>query len=225
MTTVKQFYDELQFPGHYTAQQMQYHSPEIKNPYISIIDRYVTDRAKVLDLGCGTGLITNLLASKHSSATFTAVDFADSIEYARAYAESQQIYNVRYIKQNILEFPDSETYDLVICQGVLHHVPEYLELAGRLARFLIPGGKLILACYHPWGKIAKRFLDIDYGNDILYRDQELVPYETAWSPRDILAMFPGFNLIDGYPRVNISIRALFNYRNGGLTTYVLEKRK
>lgn len=228
MNAVKEFYDQLQFPGHYTQQQLAYHDPEIRNDYLAVIDRHLQHANTVLDVGCGTGLIANLFAGRYPNKQFTAVDFADSVNYARNYAVSNSITNVTYQQQDFLDWRSEIQYDAVLCQGVLHHIPEYVQAAAKLSDLVNPGGVLILAVYHPWGKILKKFVNLNYKNDILYRDQELVPWETAFNLEQVCELFPEFQLKDSYPQqniqLNINIKALLNYRNGGLSTYVLEKR-
>lgn len=227
MASVKQFYDQLQFPGHYTASQLSYHRNEILNPYLAQIDRCIQAGDRVLDVGCGTGLISNLFADRHANCSFTAIDFANSIDYARRFARDHGIKNVKYIKQDFMEFKTPRKFDLIICQGVLHHMPNYRWAAAKLDQLLHKNGRLVLAVYHPWGKILKKFLNIDYKNHMLYQDQELVPYETAFNPAQVRALFPQFQLRDSYPghgrELNICVHALLNSRNGGLTTYILEK--
>lgn len=227
MESVKQFYDQLQFPGHYTAQQLAYHRNEILNGYLDQIDTQIMPGQQVLDIGCGTGLISNLFADRYPSSNFTALDFADSINYAEQFAQEHDIKNVKYIKQDFMTFHSRRKFDLIICQGVLHHMPNYHWASAKIDQLLKPGGRLVLAVYHPWGKIIKKFFKINYKNTILYRDQELVPYETAFNLAQVKALFPRLNLLDSYPgsasELNICIHALLNSRNGGLTTYILEK--
>ena len=71
--TVKQFYDQIQFPGVYTMQELAYHIPNIRNSYLSTIDKHIVNRQNILDIGCGTGLISNLFAMRYNSKKFVAV--------------------------------------------------------------------------------------------------------------------------------------------------------
>lgn len=227
MTAVKKFYDQLQFPGHYTMSQLDYHCPEIRNPYLQIIDSVVRDSSRVIDFGCGTGLISNLFAKRYRNIEFTGVDFADSVDYATHFAKSHDITNVTFINEDITRFKSKSKYDTVICQGVLHHIPDVASAVKTLVNSLADGGTLVVGVYHPWGKILKRFLNINYRNNILEQDQEHHPYETSYKLRGLLNLFPDFTLINSYPSQMCcvsDIRSLFNYRNGGLTTYVLRRK-
>lgn len=226
MTQTKQFYDRLQFPGPYTEKQLSIHYEEVKNPYLNIIDQNIPESGNILDVGCGTGLVSNLMAIRHPTCQFTGVDFADSIDHAKQFAKNNNIKNVQFIKKDFLAYTTKTQYDAVICQGVLHHIPNYLQASENIDLLLKPGGRLILGLYHPWGKILKKFVNINYGSDILYKDQELNPYETSFNLEQAKRLFPGYTLSSAYPgTINtlIPLQAFFNYRNGGLVTYILEK--
>lgn len=226
MNPVKQFYDQLQFPGHYTIDGLNYHINQVKNPYLKLIDRYIEDGVSVIDVGCGTGLISNLFALKYPTAQFTAIDFANSVIYGRNFARQNKIKNVKFERADITKYAVKKQYDIVICQGVLHHIPD-IELArSKLDQLVKPGGKLILGLYHPWGKILKKFYNINYKNSILYKDQEHNPYERAYNFSQVKSMFPGYDFETAYPYLLnkfIAMPSFFNYRNGGLVTYILEK--
>ena len=207
MNSVKQFYDQLQFPGTYTIAGLDYHSPKIRNPYLKTIDHHLRDGISVLDAGCGTGLISNLFARKYPGSQFVGIDFADSVDYATQFALTHDISNIEF------------------SQGGLHHIPDHAHAADNLTVSIRPGVKLMLGVYHPWGKLVKKLFNIDYKNDILYQDQECHPYETAFTISQVKKLFPNLKLLSKYPSINITVglKAITNYRNGGLTIYILEK--
>jgi ubiquinone/menaquinone biosynthesis C-methylase UbiE len=116
-------------------------------------------------------------------------------------------------------------FDVVICQGVLHHIPNYHKALEILVNFVKPGGTLILGLYHPAGKIIKKIFQVDYGNDVLFQDQELNPFEISLTLDQIKESLEEFTLCQAYPRYlnNYWIPSFLNYKNGGLVTYVLQK--
>jgi|APCry1669190327_1035288.scaffolds.fasta_scaffold20531_2 trans-aconitate methyltransferase len=214
---VQKFYNQNQFPGPYTLKQLKDYGRPIENPYLELIDQNI--QGDVLDAGCGTGLITNLFALRYPKHKFTAVDFADGINYAKTFAITYNIKNARFVRQDLHAWQPKQQYDTVICQGVLHHIPEYVPVLDKLKQTVKPGGKLILGLYHPWGKLLKKYINIDYASDVLYKDQELNPWEYSFTQRDVVNMTREFKLISKTPKR----LPIFNSRNGGLVTYVLEK--
>lgn len=220
---VKDFYSKLKFPGCYSIEDLQFYDKEIKNPYLKIIDDHLENNTNILDVGCGAGYILNLFASRYQS-QFTAVDFSDAINYSIEFSQKHNIKNINYKKIDFLNINLSCQYDIVICQGVLHHIPDIDNAIQNLKS--ITKKKLILSVYHPTGKLLKKYVNINYKNEMLRIDQEEVPYETSFTQKQVLTLFNNFKLVDSYPSnpcFEFISSPLKHSINGGLITYVLEK--
>jgi len=106
-----------------------------------ILDKVGKNNLKILDLGCGPGLYSQLLAKKGHHVT--GVDFSEhSIQYAKKTAKVNSL-GIDYRQQNYLELEDQEKYDLVILIftdfGVLSP-DERTILLSNIHRALKPGG-------------------------------------------------------------------------------------
>ncbi|MBM9448527.1 hypothetical protein BUY18_11160 [Staphylococcus cohnii] len=67
----------------------------------------------VLDLGCGPGLYSNIMAQL--GYTVTGVDISEqSIKYAKECASDKDIANVNYICNDFFEFEESKKYNLIL---------------------------------------------------------------------------------------------------------------
>lgn len=221
---IKDFYSKLKFPGEYTIENISEYAGEIFNPYLKIIDRHLQDTTTVMDMGCGSGYIANLFAFKYDI-KLVAVDFSDAINYAIKFSSENKIKNVVYHKQDIFDIDQNTTYDVIICQGVLHHVPNLQEVVAIIKK--ISKQKIILSVYHPTGKLLKKYMKLDYKDEMLRSDQEDVPYETSFTKKQIATMFDGFRIVDCYPKnanLEFLLHPIKHSRNGGLVTYILEKR-
>ena len=108
----------------------------------------------ILDLGCGTGWFTQKLSSFGEA---TGIDLSET---AIAIAKSQ-FPHIHYIKGNIFEMTlPREHFDLVVCQEVIAHVPDQLELLSRIANVLKPAGYLVITT------VNKFIIDrVDFGPD------------------------------------------------------------
>lgn len=107
---------------------------------------------KVLDAGCGTGEYSCWYANQGSEVT--AVDLCDaSLERATDYANEQNIRNVSFQKQSVLNlnFPDA-SFDYVFSMGVLHHTPDPYGGFRELCRVLRPGGVIVISLYNKFGR-------------------------------------------------------------------------
>jgi 2-polyprenyl-3-methyl-5-hydroxy-6-metoxy-1,4-benzoquinol methylase len=97
-------------------------------------------RAKVLDVGCGTGVVTLALAERHFDVQ--GIDHSpEMLELARAKARDKGLANVALEIGDAanLRFPDA-SFRGVTCQGMLHHLPAIRPALAELARVLEPGG-------------------------------------------------------------------------------------
>ena len=224
---VKDFYSNLKFPGPYSLEDFSYYQKGYSNEFINVYEKGVQDKAFVLDVGCGTGFITNYLAYMYPRTKFVGVDFSDSIDYAQSFSKKYKLKNVSYYKQDFLNF-NQGPYDCIISNGVLHHIPEYETAMLNIKNMLTDDGKLILGVYNTYGKLAKKFITVKYKTEMLRKDQEEVPFEISFSNGEFLRYFSKFNVDKIYPSLDnrfVNARNLLNYKNGGLTIYRLDRKQ
>ncbi|WP_136035509.1 class I SAM-dependent methyltransferase [Microbacterium sp. K35] len=100
----------------------------------------VRQGARVLDVGCGDGLLLQKLAGRASQVT--GID-PDAAALSRARERFPQSSPVRLIHGDLLTSPDLEgqRFDLVTCVATLHHLP-LIPALERLRDLLAPGGQL-----------------------------------------------------------------------------------
>ncbi len=110
---------------------------------------------KILDISCGTGLVTFPLAEAVASeGSVTAVDLSEGmIEKARKRAGEKGIGNItfRHMDAEELDFPDN-TFDKVICSLGLMYFPDPARALSEMCRVLVPGGRAVALV---WGERAQ----------------------------------------------------------------------
>jgi len=101
--------------------------------------------ARVLDAGCGGGLLTEALA--HAGAEVTGIDMAPGmIEVARLHAaEAGLAIDYRTVAAEGVARATPQAFDLVTCMEMLEHVPDPAAMTATLAQLLRPGGALFVS--------------------------------------------------------------------------------
>lgn len=101
-------------------------------------------RKEILDFGGGTGLISVPLAKKAESVTL--VDISEKmLEQARLKAKRKDIGNIRFLKEDLLENPLGQEFDLIIVSRVLHHMPDLEATLAMFCQHLKKDGQLYIA--------------------------------------------------------------------------------
>ena len=125
-----------------------------------VLERLPLDGARVIDIGCGEGWLTHLVAPK----TVTAVGIDPStiaLERARA---SNGVSNGIFVQASADDLPfDPASTDVAIYYNSLHHVPEAIrdKALAEAARVLSPGGLLCIVEPEASGSCYELFQPID----------------------------------------------------------------
>ena len=147
--------------GSYYDRIARYYDLTFKvNGYGRSLDQYfrhhplpVSRGAKILDAGCGTGLLTlALLRSVRFPVSITALDLSStSVAAARKalYYSSVRKRDVTFTQGNLLCLPFAdESLDFVVTAGALEYVP-LADGLNELARVIKPEGYLLHLPVHP----------------------------------------------------------------------------
>jgi len=111
---------------------------------------YVRDRlplagARVLDVGCGAGLLSEALARE--GANVTALDLSpELIDVARLHLLESGLavdYRLQSVEDLAAQAPAS--FDAITCMEMLEHVPDPAAVVRACATLLKPGGQLFLS--------------------------------------------------------------------------------
>jgi ubiquinone/menaquinone biosynthesis C-methylase UbiE len=110
--------------------------------------KYAKSGAKILDLGCGNGRLSQLFDDMD-------VDYIGTDDSSGLLEIAKHKYpKAKFVSMKPMELPfEDAQFDLVYCLAVFHHIPshelrtKYLE---EVRRVLKPGGILVLTVWNMW---------------------------------------------------------------------------
>jgi len=100
---------------------------------------------KVLDVGCGGGLLSEGMAER--SAQVTGIDLSEkALGVARLHLlESGRSVDYRHISAESLAAEMPGSFDVVTCLEMLEHVPDPASTVAACAKLVKPGGQVVLS--------------------------------------------------------------------------------
>lgn len=141
-----------------------------------IVERANLCGARVADVGCGGGLLSEALA--HAGARVTGIDLApDLIEVGRLHlyetngsARTPIAIDYRLCSSRELAESEPAAFDAVCCLELIEHVPDPAALVRDLAALLKPGGVLFVSTLNrTFASFAAAIIGAEYLARILPR--------------------------------------------------------
>lgn len=130
-TTVRDTWNPTQYERFRTEREQPFHD------LVALITR--RPAARVVDLGCGTGLLTAVLHRELGAETTLGVDSSDAmLERAR----TLEVAGLEFARGDISAWEPDAPFDVVFSNAALQWVGEHPALFARLKRVLVPGGEL-----------------------------------------------------------------------------------
>jgi 2-polyprenyl-6-hydroxyphenyl methylase/3-demethylubiquinone-9 3-methyltransferase len=157
--------------------------------------RFITEAVtlknlKVLDIGCGGGILTEAMARQ--GAVTTGLDLAEPlIDVAQQHAQSQNL-NISYVCEAVEDYAEKNqgAFDVITCMEMLEHVPDPSSIIKAISAMLKPGGMVFLSTID---RSAKSFLKVIVGAEYIMRmlprgthhyDQFIKPSELTHALRE-----------------------------------------
>ena len=222
---VKQFYEEHPFPNYDEDESLSsLLSKSRKRIYSRLLAEQIGHNTRVLEVGCGTGQLTNFLGM--GCRTVVGADLCmNSLKLAEKFRRGQGLSRVRFVQMNLFRpaFKDGQ-FDVVLCNGVLHHTSDPAGGFRRIARLVKPDGYIIIGLYNKYGRLlldarrmvfkltGGRFRWIDpylrntrmseEKRDAWFSDQYRHPHESKHTMGETLSWFreAGFDFVNGVPK-------------------------
>ncbi len=100
---------------------------------------------KVIDVGCGGGILTESMAKK--GANVTGIDLSEkALKVADLHSlESGLAIRYKFISAEQMAEQEAGEYDVVTCLEMLEHVPDPSSVVAACAKLVKPGGRLFFS--------------------------------------------------------------------------------
>ncbi len=224
----KNFYETTPFPNYENLENV---GDLVQKAQNSIFARLLNDQVpvniRVLEVGCGTGQLSNDL-SVANRFVFGTDMCLNSLKLAHNFKVHNQMERVGFYQMNLFRpIFKEESFPLVICNGVLHHTGDPLGGFRAIAKLVKKGGYILIGLYNTYGRIFTdirrgifklsgdrfKFLDSrlmrqdvgDLRKLAWFRDQYKNPHESKHTMGEVLRWFEeeGFDFINGIPKLNV----------------------
>src|SRR5258706_10963062 len=105
--------------------------------------RFIGPNDTVLDIACGTGFGTDIIASRTNGKVIGGDIAAEAIEECRGHWSKSNL-EFKVLDGTRLDFPD-QYFNKIVSFETIEHTGQYREMIAEFARVLKPGGQLILS--------------------------------------------------------------------------------
>jgi SAM-dependent methyltransferase len=151
---VKAFYEETPFPNYDDQDSVRSLIDKARERlYARALDAAIPYNAAVLEVGCGTGQLTNYLGISCRSVVGTDLCL-NSLRLAEGFRREHKLERVRFLQSNQFRLPfEREQFDVVLCNGVLHHTSDPYGGFKAILPLLRPGGHIVIGLYNTYGRL------------------------------------------------------------------------
>jgi SAM-dependent methyltransferase len=151
---VKAFYEETPFPNYGEHESLRSLIDKSRSGlYARRLNEAIPYNSTVLDVGCGTGQLANFLGMSCRRVIGTDASLS-SLRLGEAFRRKHSLSRVRFLQMNLFRPAlKPEEFDVVICNGVLHHTADPFRGFATIARLVKPGGHVVIGLYNRYGRL------------------------------------------------------------------------
>jgi len=151
---VKSFYEKTPFPNYDDCDSAgSLIEKAERSGFVKLLGEQIPLGTRVLEVGCGTGQLTNFLGTLNRTVIGTDICL-NSLRLGQAFKTRNAIAGSHFLQMNLFRPAfKPESFDLVYCTGVLHHTGDPFGGFQSISRLVRPNGYIVLGLYHRFGRI------------------------------------------------------------------------
>ena len=146
------------YKSHYNYPAIHTLLPEIKG-------------SKVLDVGCGTGILAQELLQK--GANVTGMDVSENMLKIAAETLGPKVKLFQADLAEPIDFLEDESFDIVVASLSIHYIKHWDPVFEEFYRVLRPEGELVFSTVHPFDNFDKSpsgvYFETELIEDVCYR--------------------------------------------------------
>ena len=156
---VSQFYEKYPFPNYKINDNKQTILEEgNKNSFSKELKNFIGFNKSVLEVGSGTGQLSNYLAIGTNNQICAFDSSLKSLKIGNDFAKKNNVQNISFVRGDIFdEVFENETFDFVLCNGVLHHTKNPYKAFSNIVGYLKKDGYILVGLYNRIGRFRTRF--------------------------------------------------------------------
>ena len=216
---VTEFYDEKPFPNY--KDEDNKHTILIKgdkNFLANQFKRFIGYKKNVLEVGCGTGQLSNYFAIGTNNNIVGLDPTKTSLNLAKEFSDKNKISNIQFVNADIFDdLLNDEVFHFIWTNGVLHHTKDPYGAFKILIKSLKKEGYVLVGLYNRLGRIRtiiRRYIFKIFGRKIIekidptlrnlkfdenekiawIRDQYIHPLESLHTIDEVLKWFKIHNV-------------------------------
>ncbi len=138
----------------------------LSKSFISIVKKWEITSGKILDIGCGTGLLAIEFAKNISGVEIIGLDLSDvALEAGRDNIQKSEVMErISFKKGDAEDIPfDDNAFNLVISSNTLHLIMNPIKMFNEIHRVLKPKGKFFISDFRrSWIGIFSKHVRASY---------------------------------------------------------------
>jgi SAM-dependent methyltransferase len=169
---VTDFYTEKPFPNYKDNDNKQtILNKGNKNFLASQFKKFMGYKKNVLEVGCGTGQLSNYFAIGTNNNIVGLDPTTVSLKLAKEFADKNKIPNIQFVNADIFDdVLNDEVFDFIWTNGVLHHTKDPYAAFKILIKSLKKEGYVLVGLYNKLGRfrtIFRRYIFKIFGRKII----------------------------------------------------------
>ena len=156
---VTNFYKETPFPNYKENDDRQTILEKgNKNFLANQFKKFIGHKKNVLEVGCGTGQLSIFFSIGANNNIVGLDPTIESLKLAKNFSDKNNITNIKFVNADIFDDVLSDNYfDLIWCNGVLHHTKDPYGAFEILVKSLKKEGYLLIGLYNKIGRVRTIF--------------------------------------------------------------------